>query len=104
MKYKRCGECKNFTAHFMTTVCCDCEFMSNFEQKPTMTNGDKIRSKNNEELAEFVVYIIDLELRSGIIRSGVDLTETQMKAIKQRWFNALYDWLRQPTEVDHDPD
>lgn len=54
MKYKRCGECKNFTAHFMTTVCCDCEFMSNFEQKPPMTNGDRIRSMTDEELRDFL--------------------------------------------------
>jgi hypothetical protein len=35
--------------------------MSNFEQKPPMTNGDRIRAMTDEELAEFITSLADGE-------------------------------------------
>lgn len=91
--YNEEGKCKLYSTVYEHSWCVEgpCE-------DQTLSNGDRIRSKSNKELAEFVVNIIELELRSGIMRSEVDLTETQIKAIKQRWFNALRDWLKQPVE------
>jgi hypothetical protein len=101
-----CNGMKGICTEMKTARYCpmDCKFSDGTGGHHVETNGDRIRSKNNGELAEFVVDIIELELRSGIIRSGVDLTEIQIKAIKQRWFNALCGWLKQPCEVDHDTD
>ena len=45
-----CESCKNYDR---TTVCSTCENDSDFEEV-AMSNADKIRAMNDEELAEFL--------------------------------------------------
>lgn len=67
MKNKTCKECKHFEVDTVSAVCekkrwiCDDDApaCNRFEQKPKMTNGDKIRQMSNEELAEKLVFYSD---------------------------------------------
>lgn len=63
MESKTCGECRYYVSNrhggvctlISDAMCNDDEACDNFE-KPT--NGDKIRSMSNEELASLLVYTI----------------------------------------------
>ena len=65
MKSKTCGECKHCEIDEITATCnlhcliCNSENSAckDFEPK-VITNGDKIRSMSNEELATLLVYTI----------------------------------------------
>ena len=59
-----CVMCKHDGSDFYD-LCCECEYPENSDDPPTkyepkpMTNGDRIRSMSDEELAEFYCNDVD---------------------------------------------
>ena len=56
MRYIKCTKCKNYVPYVMTTTCCDCDNICNYEEK-LQTNADRIRAMSDDELAEFLTHI-----------------------------------------------
>lgn len=51
MRYIKCVKCKNYVPNVLTTTCCDCNGICNYEEK-LPTNADRIRAMSDEELAK----------------------------------------------------
>ena len=76
-----------------------CDFYPEVREKANpMTNGDRIRAKEDAALAEFGAELIGLAMESGIMMPERELTVFQMKAIKHRFFCVLCEWLKQPVK------
>lgn len=68
-----------------------------------MTNADRIRAMNDEELAEYIVsltaseFIGNVKAQSEII-SGTRITETQIAEAIESLRQAWLEWLQNPAE------
>ena len=53
MRYIKCTKCKNYVPDVMTTTCCDCDNICNYEEK-LQTNADCIRAMSDEDLIKLL--------------------------------------------------
>lgn len=83
---EKCRECKNYG----TAICNRCDmFYDEFDpiDKPPKTNADRVRSKSDEELAEFINGVEAEAIR----RAGLFITVGDIQRGKEGWL----DWLKQ---------
>ena len=76
-KRLRCKDCENSDKYSYEHPCSTCYGYENFKEKKSMSNGDKIRSMSDEELAEF-------------------LAETELHG-SQGSYKDYLEWLKSPT-------
>ena len=67
-------------------------------QRSTMTNGDRIRSMNDRELAEYLSNILISQSCLRLKEDGYEPTATQISEIRHRLYYTWMTWLQQPAE------
>lgn len=101
-KNVKCKNCNRLKNHWCEAVLDspdedmdrDCR---HFWQK---TNGDRIRSMTDEELANFLAQKFTDYSADKMCEKGETPTATYLYLERETWFRAWMQWFRQPAEVD----